>query len=125
MSKKRKSTMPQPNATPPEMAVALETERSDRARTLAREETDRAVAVAEKRAREMAMLESRLSNHDEHFKVINGSVERTAKALEDLKLTVLKVVEEKKSIVNLQNRQIAVVAAIGMIVYLIIHGGGL
>ena len=117
--------MPKPTATPPEMAAELERERSDRARILAREETDRAVAVAEKRVREAAETNARLSNHDEHFKVINGSIGRTAEALEELKDTVLRVVQEKKSVVSLQNRQVAFLAAVGGLVYVVLNGGHL
>ena len=107
-------------ATPPELAVDIERERSDRASTLARQTTERAVELAEKRARELALMEARLTGHDTALADMKVLVERIANGLEGLKEALTDVVVEKRSVVNLQNRQIAVIAAIGMIVYFII-----
>jgi hypothetical protein len=102
------------------MAATLEGERAERARILAREETQRAVEVAEKRAREGAIIEQRLAGHDAHFALVNGSIDRTAKALEAMKDAVVELTSERKSIVSLQNRQIALVAAVAAILYVVI-----
>jgi hypothetical protein len=62
-------------------AVALADQRESKAVGLAEDREAAALALAEKRGREAAELESRIDDHDKHFTVVNGSIERTAKGL--------------------------------------------
>ncbi len=64
--------------SPPAMAAGLESERSDRARLLAREETDRAVALADKRARYEQRVESRLDGHDSQLRDTHAALTEMA-----------------------------------------------
>jgi hypothetical protein len=66
------------------------------ARGLAREETERAVKVAEQRARQEQRVESRLDQHDSQFKNINGSLSRAAVGLEALANSFLDFVKKQE-----------------------------
>jgi hypothetical protein len=59
-------------------------QRDTKAAGLARDQERAAISLAEQRGREAAQLEGRLDEHDKHFAVVNGSIERTAKGLERL-----------------------------------------
>lgn len=59
-------------------------QREQKATNLARDQERTAIELAEQRGREAARLEGRLDDHDKHFKVVNGSIERTARGLERL-----------------------------------------
>jgi hypothetical protein len=65
-----------------------EAERERRAAALAREREKAALELAEQRGREAARLEGRLDDHDKHFTIVNGSIERAARGLERLGRTV-------------------------------------
>jgi hypothetical protein len=103
-----------------DVATQLELERVERARVLAAGERDREIVAAEKRARYEALVEARLDGYDEHFKIINGSIGRTADALEALKISLNAATAEKKAIVGLQTRQIAALATIATLLYVVL-----
>lgn len=65
-------------------ATVLAAETTDKAVSLSKEQEQAAIALAEQRGKEAARTEERLKNHDEHFKVINGSIARTATGLENV-----------------------------------------
>ena len=55
---------------------------SEQARTLSQEEHDRLIIEAERRARRETEVDSRLNQHEARLNVINGSISRSASALE-------------------------------------------
>ena len=67
-----------------EKAAALARGVTDKAAGLTREQEQAANVLAEQRGRESARVEERLNAHAEHFKIVNGSIERFAKAQESL-----------------------------------------
>lgn len=96
---------------------------------------DPEIRAAEERGRDGA----RLLNLETHAKSVNGSLERmtgqitafrteSARENKELRESISKVKEsisnitaEKKSIISLQNRQVAFMAAVGTIVFLILE----
>lgn len=80
-------------ASQAKIAVDLEREVAARAAALAREETTRAVQLAEQRGRESAMITARLDATDRHFGDINGSVDRLAVAQEKLAHALARLAE--------------------------------
>lgn len=71
-----------------EKAAALARGVTDKAAGLTREQEQAANVLAEQRGRESARVEERLNAHDEHFKIVNVSIERFAKAQESLSTQV-------------------------------------
>lgn len=57
-----------------------------------KETEEKTIAKAEKRARELAILEIRIDQHERRLDAINGSVGRTCRAIE----TLTRVVESSK-----------------------------
>jgi hypothetical protein len=57
---------------------------AEQARSLSQEEHDRLVVEAERRARREAEVDGRLSQHEARLNLINGSISRSASALEHL-----------------------------------------
>src|SRR5438445_4797372 len=59
--------------------------REARAISPAREQERAAITLAEQRGREAAELAGRLDDHSEHLRVLDGSVERSAKELHEVR----------------------------------------
>jgi D-aminopeptidase len=92
-------------------------ERSERARKLATEEYDREITRAEARGRREAQVDARLDSHEVRLNVINGSMSRTAKALEGLREDFAAIVVSKKAIWGMQARQVGALSLLAGIVY--------
>ena len=65
-------------------ATALASETTDKAVSLSKERDAAAIVLAEERVRREANVDERLTNHDAHFKIVNGSIDRGAMASEIL-----------------------------------------
>lgn len=64
------------------MVPETDQEREAKATDLASHQADRAVERAYKRGRREQEVDGRLDDHDRHFKALNGSIERSARAQE-------------------------------------------
>jgi hypothetical protein len=170
MAKGTKKTAAEIEKLRTDLATILAKEQADKAAALARGVTEKAAGLtreteqaatelAERRGREAALVESRLNGHDTHSKLIDGSIDRTAKSLEKLTISmvtltaelrernkhmtddaaeaiklinsrvegvekaVVSTQAEKRGIVNLQNKQIALVASLAAAGYLLVSSG--
>lgn len=65
-------------------ATALALETSDKATSLNKDQEQTALALAEQRGAEKARTEERLSHHDEHFRIVDNSVDRAVTGLENV-----------------------------------------
>ena len=71
-----------------------------------KEREDKTIAKAEKRARELAILETRLNGHDARLNSINGSIAKAATATEGLTLEVRSfVAKQQERDANLDERE--------------------
>ena len=66
------------------MPVKTEAEREERAEALVTSNTREKIQEAEARGRREQLVDSRLDHHQERLEAINGSVARSAKAIESL-----------------------------------------
>jgi hypothetical protein len=65
-------------------ALALADQTAFKAVGLANDRQAAALVLAEEKGRKDAKLEARIDGHDQHFALVNGSIERTAKGLTSL-----------------------------------------
>lgn len=93
----------------------------DRASALAGQHAQKDIREAEERGRVAAVVDSRLDALEAHKRLVNGSLQRIDGSLVDIKLTLAGVLSAKKSVVSLQNRQVAFLAAAGTVVYLLVE----
>ena len=95
-------------------------QRTERARVLSGEQHDREIVEVERRVRREAFVDAKLDQHEDRLNAINGNIGRLASAVEAVKDLVASLVGEKKGIVRLQNQQIALIATIASVAYVLI-----
>jgi uncharacterized secreted protein with C-terminal beta-propeller domain len=71
-----------------DLAALLAEQTRSRATELAQQRETAAVALAELRGRESANVQAQLVAHEDHLKVVNGSIARTGSAVEAVTSTV-------------------------------------
>jgi len=100
------------------------------------EREEKAISLAEQRGRRQQVVDGRLDGHDAHFKRLNGSLERTATELHNLRTEVGKLGEafrqstaiaeaKAKAAVSRREFWLGVAAVVGVLVGALINGGTL
>jgi hypothetical protein len=78
----------------------------------AQEREEKALELAEARGRRAQVVDGRLDGHDKHFKLLNGSMDRSAKAQEAFAAELTAVKEGLAQVVAKQEMAAAVSAAL-------------